>query len=146
MEFHGRARNSADLNIAPLIDVVFLLLLFFMLSSAFSNEERIELLLPSSSTSKDLAKNSSEVSILSSGKIMLNQVEVGLEQIESKVRELVADSPDIQLLIRSDAAVDVQRLVTVMDNIRRAGIENISIATNLAASNATINNSKDSRP
>lgn len=143
MEFHGRARNSADLNIAPLIDVVFLLLLFFMLTSAFSNEERIELLLPSSSTSKELAENTSEVSILSSGKIMLNQVEIRLEQIETKIKELVADGQDLQLLIRSDAAVDVQRLVSVMDHIRRAGIENISIATNLAASN---NNKEMSRP
>ncbi|NOZ53195.1 MAG: biopolymer transporter ExbD [Gammaproteobacteria bacterium] len=134
MEFEGRARIRAHLDIAPLIDVVFLLLVFFMLTSTFIMPEAIDLKLPESNSAVPLDKMPIDVTLNAEGKITLNGNAVQLHELRDAVASLVAHENDQSITLKSDARTNVQQLLDVMDQLRAAGADNIALATMTAAS------------
>jgi biopolymer transport protein ExbD len=129
MEFKGRARIHSHLDIAPLIDIVFLLLVFFMLTSTFLVPEAIELELPQSSSS--VASEITPITVLldKEGNLALNEKSIKLEELKVAIEPLIKQNSDAQIILKSDAKSKVQQLLSVMDEIRLAGGNNISIAT-----------------
>lgn len=135
MIFEGRTRINTELNIAPLIDVVFLLLLFFMLTSSISRESSIALNLPSSATATQSTKTQIEIIIRSDGEIIVNDESANPQNITDVVKKIAATANESQVTLRSEAGVTVQALVSVMDSVRKAGINNISLSANKSVEN-----------
>lgn len=130
MEFEGRARIHSHLDIAPLIDIVFLLLVFFMLTSSFIVPEAIELELPQSSTSTEATEITPIiVSIDQTGQLMLNAENIALDQLRVAIKTLLKHNAESAITLQSDARTQVQQLLKVMDEIRAAGGSNIALAT-----------------
>ncbi|PCI14989.1 MAG: hypothetical protein COB71_00100 [Thiotrichales bacterium] len=129
MEFEGRARIHSHLDIAPLIDVVFLLLVFFMLTSTFLVPEAIELELPESSSATATEITPMIVSLNASGELALNGESIQLDKLRLTIEPLIAANTDITITLKSDAHTEVQQLLTVMDEIRAAGGNNVALAT-----------------
>jgi biopolymer transport protein ExbD len=113
----------------PLIDVVFLLLVFFMLTSAFLVPEAIELELPSSSSAEKANQTPIVVILGGDGQLLLNGQEVSLEELKRRIEHLLSGNPEQQITLKSDARVAVQDLLGVMDQIRSAGGHHIALAT-----------------
>lgn len=127
--FVDRERPRPKLNIAPLIDVVFLLLVFFMLASSFIEPTSIDLSIPQPT---DGASTNTEPLVLDvsvSGTVSLNGLALALDQIGPELRGRVGDRLDRAVTIRAEATVPVQVLVTVMDRVRNSGLNNIRLAT-----------------
>ncbi|MCF6235915.1 MAG: biopolymer transporter ExbD [Gammaproteobacteria bacterium] len=129
MEFEGRARIHSHLDIAPLIDIVFLLLVFFMLTSTFLVPEAIELELPESSSSNVSEITPITVALNQTGELTLNGEKIALDQLKTAIEPLLKQGSDAPITLKSDAHSEVQQLLSVMDEIRAAGGSNIALAT-----------------
>ena len=129
MDFEGRARIHSHLDIAPLIDIVFLLLVFFMLTSTFMVPEAIELELPDSKTASATDATPVVVLLDKAGQLALNGENIKLEKLKQKLKPLLVAGDEPAIILKSDARTEVQVLIIVMDEIREAGGTNISLAT-----------------
>jgi biopolymer transport protein ExbD len=130
MEFRQKRSSMAVLEIAPLVDVVFLLLIFFMLTSSFVRPQEIKLELPSSesSTMNDDDKLI-EVALDAKGGVFLDGEAIQIDELQTILEPRFAEKQESPVVVRSDASVQVERMVEVMDKIRLAGGSNVGIAT-----------------
>lgn len=114
------------MSLTPLVDVVFLLLLFFALTLHFSPEEGIPVDLPVASTSQKTEKREAILTV-NQENVYLNNVEVSAENLEDELRRCLLFSESIQ--IRADRQLALERLVTIIDSIRRAGFRHFDLMT-----------------
>ncbi|VAW94955.1 hypothetical protein MNBD_GAMMA23-1883 [hydrothermal vent metagenome] len=129
MDFEGRARIHSHLDIAPLIDIVFLLLVFFMLTSTFMVPEAIELELPESKSATVTDITPIVVSLNQTGELALNGKTISLEKLKPTIMPLIKLDVDAAITLKTDARTEVQLLLKVMDEIRAAGGTNVALAT-----------------
>lgn len=124
--------DDVGINLTPLIDVVFLLLIFFMVSTTFDTTSQLKIKLPEASQQKiDPADNRLEIVIDAKGRFFLNSREVSGGKSEALMAALQRALTDREqpVVIQSDAASPVQSLVTAMDVVGRLGLSRVSIAT-----------------
>ncbi len=131
MEFEGRKRISTRLNIAPLIDVVFLLLIFFMLSSHFITQPGIKITLPSAVTAKLHPEKDITISITEDSNLYLNERLVTLENLLEQLKIEMAKTEKKAVIIKADEKIDLGLAVKVMDLARQADVERLIISTKL---------------
>ncbi|VAX35446.1 hypothetical protein MNBD_UNCLBAC01-1958 [hydrothermal vent metagenome] len=117
-----------QIDIAPLIDVIFQLLIFFMLSSSFTFQSGINVKLPKAVTSDTIKSENIIVTITSENVIYLNGTITTLKELTSIFKKL--KNKNRPVLIKSDRRASVGRIVDVWDLCRKLGIERINIATN----------------
>lgn len=129
MKFERRKRFTAPLDIAPLVDVIFLLLLFFMLTSRMVSEPAISIDLPDSSTAEVQTPSEVVVTISDQGELFLGDEPVSLESLTDalKVRLQRKNSPVVHL--RADHEVEVGLLIHVVDSVKQSGCSSFSIET-----------------
>ena len=130
--FETRARNAstaASVDLAPLIDVVFLLLIFFLVSTQFFADTGIEVERPQATSGSTLDITSVRVSIAASGAIYHDGRAVDLADLPGTLRQELARDGSDEVVIVSDRSVPSGRLVAVMDARRLAGANHVSVAT-----------------
>ena len=115
------------LDIAPLIDVIFLLLIFFMLTSSFIFQPGIKINLPKALTSEVIQRENLIIIITESNLLYINERLVGTEERSSRLKIAARESRPI--LIKADRKVSLGKVVEVWDLCRREGIQKINIAT-----------------
>lgn len=129
MEFERRRHNHAHMNIAPLVDVVFLLLLFFMLTSHFVQEPSIKIKLPDSQTAETTTETERTIMVTKTGEIYFMDKRVDLENLRMAIQETGISNKSEFLRIKSDKETDVGLLVSVIDEVKLSGVTNFSIVT-----------------
>ena len=132
MRFSRRNRESLELNITPLIDVVFLLLIFFMVSTSFTRETQLLIDLPESSIDARLEEEVVDISISKRGSIAVNQrliYDADLESLVSAITEVSGTKNTLPIVIRADAETPHQSVIMAMDAAGRLGFTKIKIAT-----------------
>ena len=129
MEFERRRHNHAHMDIAPLVDVVFLLLLFFMLTSHLIQEPAIKIRLPESKTAEAKNEAIKTVLITKDGGIYFMDRRVELKNLQLAIKEGLTDREREFLRIKADRDVNVGILVSVIDEVRFSGVKNFSIVT-----------------
>lgn len=133
MKFRARKREEFDLNLTPLIDVVFLLLIFFMVSTTFQKEADLQVQLPSASQEPTAVPvEKLEVTINPQGQYFINGRELTnnrLETLRTALAKMSRGQRDIPLVIRADAQTPHQYVVTAMDAAAQLGMLKLSIAT-----------------
>ena len=130
---HGR-RDEVSLDMTPLIDVVFLLLIFFMLTASFTQAQRLKVELPKAEQGeavKDPAKDW-VIEIDAQGNYALNGEALAGDQLILRLRELPERTDDTVILIRADAKTEHQAVVQALDAARAAGLLHIGLATETA--------------
>lgn len=122
-----------NLSLTPLIDVVFLLLIFFLVTSEFEDEERrLEIVLPSASSATPMTRKPREIviDVDAEGKVYLRGQATELEELERLLTAAVIDNPTNQsAIIRADGSTAFQPVVSVMDICNRTGIADYSVTT-----------------
>ena len=117
-------------NLTSLIDVIFNLLLFYMVSTTFQQEERaLEIDLPSAQSSAELPTEELIVSVLEDGRIFLHGTEVTREELVGRLKGVAAADPRTPVTIRGDRATRHEAIVGVMDACGLAGLVNLSVGT-----------------
>ena len=129
MEFERRRHNHAHMNIAPLVDVVFLLLLFFMLTSHLMQEPAIKIKLPESKTAGAQKEDIKTIYISKEGNIFFMDKGIDIKDLQIAIKGTLKDREDDFVRIKADKESDVGVLVSVIDEVRLAGVKNYSIVT-----------------
>jgi len=129
----GHKEESVEVNLTPLIDVVFLLLIFFMVSTTFDRHARLKVSLPESSAKATQQQVEPLVlSIDASGNYFINDRQVinkQLDTLKAALKKTVGDDLDIALVLRADANTPHQSVVRAMDAASQLGLTKLSIAT-----------------
>jgi len=124
----GRTRDTS-INLTPLVDVVFLLLIFFLLTAFFIQPEGVGVKLPEAEGTPGEVKEEIVVVVEASGKILLSDLEVSLDELEEQVRAALAQTPSRPVVIEADRRLVLQKAVSVMERCKRAGASRLIIAT-----------------
>jgi biopolymer transport protein ExbD len=135
VKFARRARQDVDVNLTPLIDVVFLLLIFFMVSTTFTQETHLAIDLPEASSQSSLAADLQiELSITKSGDYALNGVALinrDPETLRVGIEKVSEGDTTIPMVITADSATPHQSVVTALDIAGQLGFSRLSITTQL---------------
>lgn len=133
MNIRPSKKEELDVNITPLIDVVFLLLIFFMVSTTFKHENEITINLPeSTSTSPPKEQNIIEIAIDAKGTYFIDKrqvVNTDLKTVKRALQKIAGDNKEPVVLISADAKTPHQSVIVAMDAARQLGFVNLSIAT-----------------
>jgi biopolymer transport protein ExbD len=141
MNLRPRENEEPDLNLTSLIDVVLLLLIFFMVSTTFVDESQIRIQLPQAGTeaAPQPRKDPIEITVSASGEYRVNGrtlINTSPTTLSAAVANLAGTARDAPVTIRADARASHQAVVTAMDVVGRLGFRGINIATiNEAATN-----------
>ena len=133
MNFRSQRHSDTEINITPLIDVVFLLLIFFMVSTTFEREAEIRITLPEASEEQPEVRPEFILVRIDARE----QVYVGdkpladsrVSTLRAALEEQAREPAELPVVIRADARVSHQAVVKVMDAARQAGLVNITFAT-----------------
>jgi biopolymer transport protein ExbD len=129
IEFARRRKNHHHINITPLVDVVFLLLLFFMLSSRFVSAPTIKIALPDSKTSQPEVQEEVIVTVAKDGDLFIDQTPVTLAELQAGLEEKLAQLKKPAVRIKADREAMLGLIVNVVDEVRLAGAGAFSIET-----------------
>ncbi len=129
MEFERRKRVLLHTNIAPLVDVVFILLLFFMVTSRIMVSSSIEVALPSSATSDAATAEEIILLVTEKGELYLGDRNVSMQEIGRELRREIGKFPDRPVTIKADKTIPLSLLVKIIDEVRLAGASTFTIAT-----------------
>lgn len=128
MQFEGRRRTSNIPNLTPLIDIVFLLLVFFMLTSHFVRENTIDIDLPVADSGKALTEDKQlEVVIDARGIIRIGNQNIAPEALEATLRQELSHRKDKVVRVRGDRSAALGRAVNILDASRKAGAQAVDI-------------------
>lgn len=142
MKFKRSLREQLVINITPLIDVVFLLLIFFMVTTTFNRETRLLVNLPEANA--ELAENMPqqiEITVARDGSYSINGRALVNDRLETLMRGLELESGgdrSMPVLLIADAEATHQSVVTAMDGIGQSGFTRLNIATQRAESEETL--------
>ncbi|HCU88310.1 MAG TPA: biopolymer transporter ExbD [Gammaproteobacteria bacterium] len=136
MNFRPHPEEEIDVNLTPLIDVVFLLLIFFMVSTTFIRESEIEISLPEASTEvRRDPPNSIEIAIDARGRYFINS-EVLSDTRVATIRQALYDARPLDsepvVIINADARATHQAVIAVMDAARQVGMTQITFPTKVS--------------
>ncbi len=133
MKFQRRITQDLEINLTPLIDVVFLLLIFFMVSTTFTRENRLAVNLPEADGEPvQEAARTIEISVSQGGAYAIDGrtlVNSELSTLMQGLEEVALGDRDVALILIADAEASHQSVVTAMDAIGKSGFSRLSIAT-----------------
>lgn len=120
--------HSQEIDLAPLIDVVFILLIFFIVTTVFVRETGVDVDKPTAVSSSNLQKSVLLIAITSTREVVYGGTNIGVKGVRSTLTQANKSNPK-PLVIQADKTVPTELLVQVIDQAKLAGIANISIAT-----------------
>lgn len=123
-----KRRSGVEINLAPLMDMVFILLIFFLVTTSFSRESGITVKRPKAKTAQSLDSSSFMVGISKSGDVFIEGKRVDIRMVRSMVAKALRENPKTGVVIVCDRDAKTDTLIRVLDECRRAGTRNVSIA------------------
>ncbi|MDH5300822.1 MAG: biopolymer transporter ExbD [Gammaproteobacteria bacterium] len=130
--------GNPEISMAPLIDVVFLLLIFFMVTTVFPENRGLVITPPESQAAEQLAMKKMTFFVAANGEVEFKGSIINVADIRRIVTEQLAAAPDTAVLVQIDKAASTEVFVSVLDACKLAGAKQVGIATN-AASATTAN-------
>ena len=124
------AKKPLELNIAPLIDMVFILLIFFLVTTSFVRETGVTVSRPSASTAVSREKAGVLVGVTADNRIFMDKREVDLRAVRTHVERALAENPGSGVVIVADRGSRTGIAISVMDACRLAGADDVAIAAN----------------
>lgn len=126
-----RKRHTKDVSvdITNLIDVVFVLVIFFVLTTTFTKETGVDISKPSAESSTQLAKQPVMIGITREGSIYVNERQVDLAMLQAILKREGAQDPDKSVVLVSDRNTDMGIIIDVMDECSLAGLKKVSVST-----------------
>ena len=136
MAFRARkGRRQVTLSMTPLIDVLFLLIIFFMLTGTFKRVGALELQLPRSSTStpptEEEQSHQVELLVTEGGRLSLNGEDVDMPQLKRLLQEILKEDPESRVMIKAERSVQHGQVVLLLDIVREAGFRGAGIGTHM---------------
>ena len=129
MRVPGQQMEKARIEIIPMIDIIFFLLVFFMISTlAMTVNRELPVNLPKAASSQKDLRDSFNVTVMQDGTLFLTKEPTTLEQLGQQVRTSVEKAPELVVIINADDQALHGAIVSVMDEVRLAGVSRLAIA------------------
>jgi biopolymer transport protein ExbD len=129
MQLRAKPRKKVFINITSLIDVTFMMLLFFMITSSFLEQPGIKLELPAAKASTNGEPQEYVLTIDKKGELFLNRQPVTLAALEAEIRKALPQMKNSALVLKADQEITHGLVVRVMDMARRGGVKKLIIGT-----------------
>ena len=123
------AEEEQSIDLTPMLDVVFIMLIFFIVTASFTRETGIEVNRPNASTALARENVSILVAVKSNNEIWIDKRRVDVRSVRSNIERLRAENPEGAVVIQADEKATVDTVVKVMDAARQAGVKDVSLAT-----------------
>lgn len=123
-----RSRRESIIDISPMMDMVFILLIFFIVTSTFTRETGIDVTKPKASSARELAKESILIGVTRQGTVHINESQVTLSSLQTILKQMMAESPDRPVIIVSDRDAPTGTIVDVLDECNLAKVRKVSIS------------------
>ena len=120
--------TPSEINISPLIDVVFILLIFFIVTTVFVDETGVEIDKPRAATQQDLEKNSILLAVTRTGQVFYGGRDIGISGVRAVVARL-SKQEAMPVIIQADRAAPTEATVSVLDEAKLAGAPNVFVST-----------------
>lgn len=124
----GKKGSRTIINVTSLIDVMFLLLIFFMVSSTFKYQPAINLVLPRSVSAEDVPLTPAVVYLTADGQYYLNDKRVTAEELPEVLRQLQAAEGEDRIILRADEDADHGDVVHLIDVVKQSGFTRVSLS------------------
>ncbi len=128
---YKHSSTEVEINLTPMLDVVFILLIFFIITASFVQETGIKVSLSQAESAVAQEKDPIRISIDRYGEIRIKDQTMDIRTLQGLLRKMHLENPQRAVIILADKASDNASLVKVLDQVHRAGIENIAIAAEL---------------
>lgn len=129
MRYRDNQEDEGNIDISPLIDMVFILLIFFMVTTTFVKDMKLELDRPSAASASAASTKSIRVFIDQYGDIFVDNQPVRIYSLQSKLRDMLRVSTDKSILVVTDETVTAKLVLEVVDQSRLAGASDVGVAT-----------------
>lgn len=129
MRFRPKKQEVENIDVSPLIDMVFILLIFFMVTTTFVKDMKLDLNRPSAASASKADSKILRVYIDNSGEVYIDNQPVNLWAVQSKLRDLLRTSTEKSVLVISDDTIPVETLIDVVDECRMSGAKDVAIST-----------------
>ncbi len=126
-----KTRNAAAIDIAPMMDMVFILLIFFIVTSSFTRETGLDVTKPKASSAKELARESILIGISRQGSVHINETQVNLSTLRTILRQMMAETPDRPVIVVADRDAPSGRIVDVLDECNVAKVRKVSLSASV---------------
>ena len=123
-----RQEEDADIDITPMLDIVFIMLIFFIVTATFVKESGIDVTRPDAETAVKQNRVAILIAIRDNNEIWINRRQVDLASVRANVEKLHAENPKGGAVIQADREAETGVLIEIMDQVRLAGVGAISIA------------------
>jgi biopolymer transport protein ExbD len=123
-----REEETAQIDMTSMMDVVFIMLIFFIVTTSFVKEAGIEVNRPAATTAQRQERGNIMIAVSDGGAIWIDGRQVDLRAVRANVERLRAENPEGAVVIQADEASRTGILVQVMDQVRLAGVLNVAIA------------------
>ena len=131
MRRRRKASDEAEINITPMLDIVFIMLIFFIVTTSFVKEKGLEVSRPSNSPPKEIVKKKGPivVKIDANGNISMKGRMLERRAVEANMEREKAEKPDSPLIIAAHPDADTEALVVILDAAEAVGVGSVSVAT-----------------
>jgi biopolymer transport protein ExbD len=129
IRFSRRYQHRALIDITSLIDLVFLLVAFFMVTSRLGSESSIEVNLPKAMTASQEKESRITISVKKDNTIYLNEKPVSRDKLIQRIQEMDLEADKASIIIRGDRESNYETIVSVMDALRRSGLPRFTLST-----------------
>ncbi len=123
------AEDEQSIDLTPMLDVVFIMLIFFIVTASFTRETGIEVNRPDASTAESKESASILVAVNNNGEIWIDKRRIDVRSVRANIERLRAENPEGAVVIQADEKATADVIIRVMDAAREAGVENVSLAT-----------------
>ncbi|MEW7867772.1 ExbD/TolR family protein [Aeromonas diversa] len=123
-----RQRDEIQIDMTPMLDIVFIMLIFFIVTTSFVREAGLEVHRPEATQAKTQKSSSIMLAVGAKGEIYLDRRPVDVERVKASLARMLAEQPEASLVIQADERVPHGRVVRVMDEAKAAGVANIAVA------------------
>jgi biopolymer transport protein ExbD len=127
----NRKKNESEVNLTPMLDVVFIMLIFFIVTASFVKESGIEISRPGASTATRKEKGNILIAISANDQIWMNRRQVDPRALRANIERMHAENPQGSVIIQADINAKTGLLVKVMDAARAAGVKSVSLAADI---------------
>jgi len=125
---HRAEEEDASIDMTPMLDIVFIMLIFFIVTTSFVKEAGIEVNKPDASNATKQKSANIFIAINEDGDVWMDKREVDVERVRANIERMLAEQPTEVVIIQADEKAEHGKVVKVMDQVKAAGISRISVA------------------
>ena len=128
MREHAQKEDEAEINMTPMLDIVFIMLIFFIVTAAFVKEAGVQVNRPEASHSIQKPRTSILIAVTENDQVWINRRRVEIKALRMTIEKLHSENPRGTIVIQADQRAKAGLTLEVMNAIKQAGIEEITIA------------------